>query len=192
MTQTITIEGTLSVRAISGQYGQFIIGKLKTAIGVFSVRDRFLDQYQEGSYEGVFDISNLSLFNRPMGDYGSVVEMRAFIEDIRLTEQSELTDNDAVGVAESDPIDHAKLVANTTRRTNSERLINRSFRCTDNSSNSQPLGEAENPFKNDQPVGNVVKIDATLDRPTIRAQKAFLETNGYSFDAKQQIWKRSG
>ena len=53
------ITGTLAIREIHGRNGAFMVGTLNTQIGSFAVKDPLLDQYDEGTYDGEFEIDSI-------------------------------------------------------------------------------------------------------------------------------------
>lgn len=57
----ITLKGLLAVNAIAGKRGVFHVGRLSTSIGDFAIRDKELDQFNPGSYEGAFLIERIYL-----------------------------------------------------------------------------------------------------------------------------------
>ena len=56
---SISIPGTLQVIKRSGKNGDFSVGDLNTDIGRFRVKHAVLDEFEQGSYNGVFVITNV-------------------------------------------------------------------------------------------------------------------------------------
>ena len=52
----VQVPGTLRVVERSGRYGQFCVGELACDIGTFSVRNKILDEFTAGTYEGIFSV----------------------------------------------------------------------------------------------------------------------------------------
>lgn len=53
------VPGTIETKIIKGARGDFVVGMLTTPIGTFEVKAQGLDQYEEGTYEGRFDITDI-------------------------------------------------------------------------------------------------------------------------------------
>ena len=56
---SLSIPGTLQVIKRSGKNGDFSVGDLNTDIGRFRVKHAVLDEFEQGSYNGVFVITNV-------------------------------------------------------------------------------------------------------------------------------------
>jgi hypothetical protein len=68
MTMTIKTTGTLTVRRRSGRFGAWSEAELKTPEGDFKVKDKVLDQYDEGEYEGEFLITQFFIKTHTTGN----------------------------------------------------------------------------------------------------------------------------
>ena len=55
----MNINGVLTIRTIQGRNGAFNVGRLITDLGEFSVKDTLLEQYEEGRYEGNFNVTQI-------------------------------------------------------------------------------------------------------------------------------------
>lgn len=55
----ITIPGTLTIVTLDGRFGPFNTAKLTISIGEFVVKDKELDQYKSGKYQGQFVIDKI-------------------------------------------------------------------------------------------------------------------------------------
>ena len=76
---TIKTTGTLVVRRRSGRFGAWSEAELQTPEGDFKVKDKVLDQYDEGEYAGEFLISRFFIkthttANRSWSDLMAVVD----------------------------------------------------------------------------------------------------------------------
>ena len=56
---SINIAGSLQVIVRSGRNGDFTVGELSTEIGKFRIKNPVLDEFEAGSYEGVFLITRI-------------------------------------------------------------------------------------------------------------------------------------
>lgn len=65
---TIKTTGTLIVRRRSGRFGAWSEAELKTPEGDFKVKDKVLDQYDEGEYEGEFLITQFYIKTHTTGN----------------------------------------------------------------------------------------------------------------------------
>ena len=55
----IRVRGSLVVERKSGRRGNFNVGELTTAIGIFDVKDTVIEQFEPGSYTGDFLIRSI-------------------------------------------------------------------------------------------------------------------------------------
>jgi len=170
--------GSLAIREIHGRNGPFKVGTLHTPIGEFAIKDSLLDQYDEGKYQGEFQIESIYQGHYISGGR-SVTEIRAKLADMSID------DIDAEAPApievEPDPIDTDKPQPAKEARTEAEPESN-SNENTENDDNSL--------FGLLMPLGDSVKLDPSVDRKVLRAQTVRLKELGYEFDAKSQTWKK--
>ena len=181
----INIPGTLTIRIITGRNGDFRVWRLVTEIGEFAVKDAVLDQYDEGKYEGIFEISLIypSSYN---ANGRFVIEVRAKLESIALANMDNLEQEEPASM-EQDPIDEEKKPEPETQ----------------SSPDSGPAEAAENvdqeemasPADTDTelfgmlwPLNDQVKLDPTVDRGVFRQQRDRLKAMGYTFKAMGQMW----
>lgn len=173
----ISIQGVLSIRSINGSRGRFNVGRLMTDLGDFVVKDSVLDQYEEGKYEGIFDIGRI------MPSYYThagriVVEMRAVLGTMALFD---------VDITTSDGED--------------ERLAEFDSIIDELSTTGQINGivaeiVTEGDVKDEEvfgllwPLGNQVKLDPTVGREMFRTQRDRLRLLGYCFQPIGQVWVR--
>lgn len=84
----VQIPGTLTIKTVTGRYGDFNVATLDTELGKFSIRDTVLDEYNEGTYQGTFGLKRIY-----PGSYQSsnrfVIETRAELEGIWLSDYKE-------------------------------------------------------------------------------------------------------
>lgn len=181
----ITLRGVLTIRIVSGRYGDFRVGRLITGIGEFSIKDAVLAPYAEGSYEGHFGIGRIYPSHFTAGGR-LIIEIRAELQTITLddsqpeerydplleqdfTEEKPATDFQKQGELPEDAQD-----APLTETLN---LVNQEELATD----QQLFGLL-------WPLGEQVKLDKTLDRNLIRQQRDRLYALGYQFKAIGQVW----
>ncbi len=109
--------GSLAIREIHGRNGPFKVGTLHTPIGEFAIKDPILDQYDEGKYQGEFQIESIYQGHYIAGGR-SVTEIRAKLADMSIN------DIDAEAPApievEPDPIDTDKPEPATEAKTETE------------------------------------------------------------------------
>ncbi len=192
----ITINGTLRVRSINGRNGAFNVADLTTEIGEFKVKDAFLDQFEEGAYEGAFQIGRI--FSASYTSGGRItIETRASILGARLL-------NDDVGdlpteaeAVEPDPIEEqckppeapTTLPAPVTPDEQAEEQA----AGTEQGQDEQTEDDADKAlFGHIYPLGGVVALDPTVDRAQFRRQRDRLKALGYHFDPLQQSWMKAG
>lgn len=200
----ITIAGQLAIKTIHGSRGDFNVGRLKTSVGEFVTKNAELDQYPEGKYEGDFNIVEFcpSMYTT---SGRVIVEMRAVLGGMTLSSIDALTRDEAHGLSpqEVDPVDeeaHRPLPAPAAptpvviaAQPSSDPLVD-----TTPFGVAKPKSEAEAQSEQQAdlelfgtlwPLGQIVKIDATVDRRQIRRQCARLGKMGYEFEPLNQEWQ---
>ncbi|MFM2588217.1 DUF3275 family protein [Vibrio sp. TBV020] len=84
----VQVPGTLTIKTVTGRYGDFNVATLDTELGKFSIRDTVLDEYNEGTYQGTFGLKRIY-----PGSYQTsnrfVIETRAELEGIWLSDYKE-------------------------------------------------------------------------------------------------------
>ena len=203
----ITIPGQLAIKTIHGRNGDFNVGRLATSIGEFVVKNAELDQYAEGKYEGDFAIAEI----RP-STYSAngrmVIEIRALLGGMTLSNIDALSRDDArrLSPQEIDPIDEEAQTAAPTATTAPKAAGRKKVRSPrDPLVDTTPFGSepaatsAEASADADDggdaalfgalwPLGDVVKLDATVDRRVLRQQRDRLGDLGYEFAPLSQDW----
>lgn len=192
----ITIPGQLAIKTIHGRNGDFNVGRLATSIGEFVVKNAELDQYTEGKYEGDFAIVEI----RP-STYSAngrmVIEIRALLGGMTLSNIDALSRDEArqLSPQEIDPIDEeaqAPMPKASTkakpRRTHDPLIDTTPF-------GSKPVDVVPEALTDDMalfgtlwPLGEIVKLDATVDRRLLRQQRDRLGALGYEFAPLSQDW----
>lgn len=84
----VQIPGTLTIKTLTGRYGDFNVANLDTALGKFSVRDTVLEEYNEGTYEGTFGLKRIYAGSYQTGNR-FVIETRAELDGIWLSDYKE-------------------------------------------------------------------------------------------------------
>lgn len=175
VTSNPILTGTLAVREIHGRNGAFMVGTLHTNIGEFAVKDPILDQYDEGKYDGQFEIDTIYQGHYIAGGR-SVTEIRAKLSNMVIDDIDEA--EPAPIESEPDPIDTDNVETITAEDNNSAEVSIKSATKSDDDSLFGLL----------MPLGKNLKLDASVDRKTLRAQVERLGEFGYEFDAKGQTW----
>ncbi len=199
----INIKGTLTIRVINGRNGAFSVGELQTSIGKFAVKDAILDQYDQGSYKGLFTIAKIFPYvPRPSIDACmAVFEIRAALDHFTLfdVDEAPVTDIELV----SDPLDEES--ANTKQSSEQEKpkspasyaSVKQAFKNqtpdpdTGKPNQCENSGEGAELFGMLWPLGDEVKLDATCGRELIRKQRNYLNDNGYTLVPLEQKWIKS-
>lgn len=167
-------KGTLIVRKIFGKYGEFAIGTIQTPIGEFSVKQAQLDEYQEGTYEGRFVVSNIRTISGGFGTNKLILESRATLDSIHIDEIDQapvqvITEADPI--TEADNVDFEQVEASTQSTTDVD---------LQNLFNAQEIATIEQ--------GEAVVLDPTNDRGILRQQHNYLKTNAWKFNMQEQAW----
>jgi len=212
----ITLSGQLAIRSVIGRNGAFNVANLETSIGKFTIKDAVLDQYEEGKYQGDFVITQIkpSYYTTRSGTL--IVEARAWLDSMSLDERSSLSSEEAAALTPSvqDPVEEeatkpksptvksAKVapvaadddapfgmsdeelakqgVAHQANAKHSTSSVSKSTK-TDENADAELFGLL-------WPLGERVKLDATVDRLTQRKQIERLKALGFVLDFKQQLW----
>lgn len=202
----ITIPGHLAIKTIHGRNGAFNVGRLATAIGEFVVKNAELDQYDEGRYEGDFVITEI----RP-STYSTngrmVIEIRAHLGGMTLSAIDALSGDDAhrLSPQEVDPADEESQAAvpaapaskASTRpkpsRLKADPLVDTTPFGVETPATAAAKADAIEAdaalFGTLWPLGDVVRLDATVDRLTLRQQRDRLNALGYTFQPLSQEWQ---
>jgi len=211
----ITLSGQLAIRSVIGRNGAFNVARLFTPVGTFSIKDAVLDQYEEGKYQGDFVISQIKPSHYTTQSGVLIVEIRAYLESMTLDECDRLSTEEAAAVTPSlqDPAEEeaakpkpqaAKPVTtaaadalddDTPFGMTTEELVQQGIAAKAKSSADKPKATAESTdaelFGLLWPLGESVKLDATVDRLTQRKQVERLKALGFVLDFKQQLWLKT-
>ena len=200
----ITIPGQLAIKTIHGRNGDFNVGRLATSIGEFVVKNAELDQYGEGKYDGDFVIVEIrpSTYN---ANGRMVIEIRAHLGGMTLSNIDALSRDEArrLSPQEVDPIDEeAQTPAPATPpakpkakpRSPRDPLVDTTpFGSEPATASAEASADADDGgdatlFGALWPLGDVVKLDATVDRRVLRQQRDRLGDLGYEFAPLSQDW----
>ncbi|WWL67639.1 DUF3275 family protein [Burkholderia pseudomallei] len=196
----ITLSGQLAIKTIHGRNGDFNVGRLATSIGEFVIKNAELDQYTEGKYDGDFLVSEIFPWTYPTGGR-MVIEIRARLGGMTLSAADALSRDEASRLSpqEVDPIDEETSAAPPVPSTGSasatgDPLIDTTPFGTEAPAAQNPanVGNADDEtlFGALWPLGNIVKLDATVDRRQLRQQRDRLGALGYEFAPLSQDWHR--
>jgi hypothetical protein len=191
----ITLPGQLAIKTIHGCNGDFNVGRLTTSIGEFVIKNAELDQYKEGKYDGDFVIDKIKPSTYTTSGR-MVIEIRAHLGGMTLPSIDDLSGDEAQKLTpqEVDPVDE-ETQAPTPK---AEVPARKERHPRDPLVDTTPFGSAPAPLPPDAederlfghlwPLGNVVKLDATVDRRALRAQRDRLTALGYRFKPLSQDW----
>ncbi len=198
----ITLPGQLAIRTIHGRNGDFNVGRLATSIGEFVIKNAKLDQYREGKYDGDFVITEI----RPSTYHTSgrmVIEIRAHLGGMTLSNIDPLSRDEAnrLSPQEVDPIDEeaqtpAPAVASTPVEAKAPASSDPLVDTAPFGADVPPKPAATQTAQDEDatlfgalwPLGDVVKLDATVDRRVLRQQRDRLGVLGYEFAPLSQDW----
>ncbi len=189
----INMEGVLTIRVINGRNGAFSVGELETSIGKFAVKDVTLDQYDQGTYKGLFTVARILPSNyTPRGSCYTIHEIRAYLDSFTLYDIDNKPVDDIPLV--EDPLEEESVPAKNENQRQSEQSV-----CAEK---KQIRRQSKMPINDDDfdesklsdlfgilyPLGVEIKLDSTCGREIFRQQKNYLKQNGYSFIPMKQIW----
>ncbi len=193
----ISIEGRLMIKIINGRNGPFRVGSLLSDIGEFAVKDKILDQYDEGSYRGLFTISKIFSSTYSTGSR-LVVEVRAVLENISLANVDAIEPEQHESL-EQDPLDEEKDENLEVTKPD------HSIEATDSDGLIEPI-DSEDEDQNDLtpeelsdkklfgllwPLQESFKLDPTVSRVTFREQRERLKSLNYKFNPIGQYWTKT-
>ena len=183
----MNINGVLTIRTIQGRNGPFNVGRLITDLGEFSVKDTLLEQYEEGRYEGNFNVTQIFPSSYLAGGR-FVVEVRATIKSLNLDGVDDLKPEDKEVASEPDPADNQPELTKTATPAHADQPAEVS---TESGGEHDDDGGDEALFDSLWPLGTQVKLDPTVDRLKFRLQRNRLKDLGYTFDPREQIWSNN-
>jgi len=201
----ITLSGQLSIKTIHGRNGDFNVGRLATNIGEFVVKNAELDQYDEGKYEGDFIIAEI----RPAtytANGRMVIEIRAQLGGMTISSIDALNCDEAKRLSpqEVDPIDEEAQAPAISAINADVKEAPRNPRhplvdTTPFGSEPELPVSAEGVADADDaalfgllwPLGDVIKLDATVERRVMRQQRDRLMALGYAFEPISQDWHKA-
>ncbi|MGL4724554.1 MAG: DUF3275 family protein [Scandinavium sp.] len=198
----VIVTGKLVIKTINGRNGEFNVGLLETAIGSFSVKDRELEQYTAGVYQGQFIIGRIFMHSWSYGA-NSGTEIRARLDEMCIETNDALNPGDEQKLSPpvNDPLDEEgdaavsvtsaampepapeKAPTTPAAKATSGEALRPQF--TVPSPAEQDAGDKAL-FGELWPLGEMVKLDATSPRQVLRQQKARLTQLGYDFNAQEQ------
>ncbi|MGU9648501.1 DUF3275 family protein [Salmonella enterica] len=191
----VIVTGKLVVRTINGRNGAFNVGLLETAIGSFSVKDRELEQYSAGTYEGQFVIGRIFMHSWSYGA-NSGSEIRVRLDAINIASNDALTPDDERKLL---PPVNDPLEEETPAEPVPERPVVKKSKpvpTAKSEGTKRPQFVVPTPAEQENadqalfgplwPLGDIVKLDATAPRQVLRQQKGRLSQLGYDFSAQEQ------
>lgn len=195
--------GSLLVEQIRGRHGPFCVGLLQTSIGRFKVKDKELDQFEPGTYKGVFLIEEIFTKAVPWRG-GTFTELVAKIAEggFLIDEEQQLDDVDIPHAqVEPDPVDEGLAASNPVHAPEAKRPNEQTRHAPSNApevtaSPKSATATAEDDLtlfgvEISQMVGvraPRIALDPTVDRVQLRAQRERLKSMGYLFEAITQQW----
>ena len=168
----IVVPGLLRTKTIQGRYGDFTVGTLLTDIGEFSVKDKILEQYPEGEFQGQFGIIKIHANAFPMSG-GIKVEVKATLHSIDIDSADE---KEMPVELEPDPIELESNVHDSVSKKSS--ISNNK----ENTLDTSILGDIE--------LTDHVRLDHTIERSILRQQITVMDQLGYKFDTTEQVWNK--
>jgi Protein of unknown function (DUF3275) len=179
----IKLEGTLVVKTRNGKNGPFFVGDLTTTVGGFKVKSKLLEQFAEGTYQGIFVISKI--FQQIYSTGSSMIaEMRAELETIELRAEPEIGRVNVVVPIERDPLEEQQPTPQSAPSLPDQPLP---APVADDDDQTLFGREVFEQFC----IGQTVKLDPSVDRALLRQQARRLKETGYQFDPKAQVWNKA-
>ena len=183
-------QGTLSVKAISGRRGVFNVAKVQTDIGEFTIKDKALEQFDPGVYEGEFMIELIEAqATRWKGGYFN--EVVAKIADGGYNINNE-TDGrvDTSTQSEPDPLDAEQGMRQVaTPQVEPSKASLKPTKTKSPASDPVDMSIYDADMLEAIQAQGIVKLDSSIeDRELFRKQRDGLKALGYRFNFKEQNW----
>ena len=178
---SISIPGTLRVIQRTGRFGNFCVGMLDTEIGSFRIKNPVLDEFDEGSYEGVFLITKIQLaVNYTDGSCHQDLAAQLDWEALRIMNQSEQ-------VEESETLETAAMIEKVVSETPTEPEPKTPTPSDDNLISDMKALQALLDSGADE-----IKLDNTLEDRSkfIELFNVIRDSKAYRFDPNGQKWVR--
>ncbi|GLT20182.1 hypothetical protein GCM10007938_39650 [Vibrio zhanjiangensis] len=181
----VQITGTLTIKTITGRFGDFNVGNLECELGEFAIRDALLEEYTEGTYQGTFGVTRIYA-----GSYQArqriIIEARAELSAIWLDDYQEgpLPEPESL---EAEPQSSTQPDSEVVPKVASNH---------DESSTHAHLAEVFGElWPLGEHVGDIVKLAPEVGRERMTQQLAFLkrEVDGerrWRFEPRAQHWTR--
>ena len=184
---SFSLPGTLNVIERNGRNGPFTVAELNTDVGVFKIKHRVLEQFDQGAYSGVFIVTRI--YNQSNFSKGQIwVSLCADLDwdawqMMAQSEQVQVSTSMAVAeIVGEDEETHPPAAAAATP--------------------TEPAAKAAPPMDDDEAVADMatlqrlladhaayVKLDASIeDRTLFRQLRDALKEAGYRFDGNNQSW----
>lgn len=185
-----TLKGTLIIKVIKGTNGSFAVGDLTSPEGDFKVKDPILDQFEEGRYDGEFVIERVYPHSYVYRGR-STTDIRAKLIGINLDSAVEGKQEEAP--VEPDPI-QIEAPAPAPLSAPQQDVPQEAVVITANAPSDPKFQEMLDMFGQELAIqvwdGNTIKLDPTVDRSKFRAQRDFLKSIGFAFEATSQTWSK--
>ncbi len=176
----VTVPGTINIRSVPGRFGEFNVGTLECVLGTFSVKDPSIEEFAPGVYYGDFVIDKIKPSSYISGGR-LVVEVRATLFEILLNEGCE-PEPPVFEPLEQDPIEEDYAGNNSGQDYTNSSTPGENYYADSHDDEFISL------FGHLWPLGNTVKLDATVHRSILRQQKDYLYSIGYTFIPAKQHW----
>ena len=195
----ITVPAQLAIKTIPSRNGPFNIGRLTTTIGEFQTKGPEIEQLKEGVYEGSFTISRIYAKSWSNGSHIGI-DARADIYEMKLFDRDQLSKDEAQKMSPQvvDPVEEDAPKSSSPAVEVPPAPVTPSA-SPDPVVASAPSENVEGAQAETQrvqqadvdlfgilwPLGQVVKLDMTVDRRLLRQQIRRLGTLGYEVELDQ-------
>lgn len=188
---SIKIPGKLIIKYRTGRNGKFPVGELITSIGSFTVKDKALEQYSEGAYDGMFVISNIATASYSYNG-AFTVYMMAKLDDFEI-ESYRTGKVVEPAPMEPDPVDDEKEAtcsASSKTKTEASDVITADVvsDCIDADIDPDLTLFGDEIYQLLKNGAQDVKLDPGIGRANLRAQCDRIKQLGYGWEAAKQIW----
>lgn len=175
------MQGKIDIRKLAGRRGIFTVGTLTVPLGQFEAKTSLLDNFDEGSYDGAFDVARIYIDGYRSRHGQWVNKLCADLADVQITHDTPAPPDQPTHPS-MDPIVEAGFVADTSVDLPPDEPAS-PIGPTPDDDVSALFGELAPGIRAAQPV--------TLDpaHSKFRLQVAALKTRGYRWRPTTKTWE---
>ena len=200
----VQVPGTLRVVERSGRYGQFCVGELACDIGTFNVRNKILDEFTAGTYEGIFSVirihndTNVSRTGQVYVNLSAQLDwdaLRILLQDDQEPESESLniaaalscvSDTQQEEVPVKVEVSTPKPLVDSPENTVPEKTVIHT-EAVDDTKNDK-VDSVEVLFELISNNTSVISLDNSVERTVFTELRSMVKEHGYRFEPNSKTW----